>query len=583
MKVSTDASQYKGKARADVLGVPGYRDDPKPIQDWWSCLPTPPRRIIRTARYDIRTSAALLRAVDALRHDQRALYNRTIACVGTEGGDVPAVHKTIKTPDGLYGQLTHWRAETGWLQSIPVQIARPALAQARGALKAHEHAVDTRVQRLLDEDAQWRRWMAAHPEWDSGAWDALPAEDKREQGRAGHAPPKSLSTWGDERRGDGSRQALHRTRKTSHACAVVWNTPPRRIGANVVRLPGLSTDIKVRTRKGLPAQPRLRAAKICTRIGHAGKRTLHLHLSVATDVQKTHRADARIGAADAGTGSTLIRSDGWRLTLPEHEKTLEECIALQRAMARCKHGSRQWSECLESYRGRRRAMRNQDHDTVRKAAREIARNFDLFGLESLKIVAMGTSARARGGAGVSAKTKLNRAIRRALWGFTRQALESAFEATAGTVIYVPAAYTSQTCSRCGHTDAESRRRQDFLCTKCGYLDDADENAAAVVEQRTTQWYTLLRAGCTPAKATDVLWKTRVAAARKCAGNAKAQRDAVHKGESQAPGGPRPAQHTARRVPRRNATKAGPTPRGSRDSRAAQSAQPVHDGTNSLSI
>jgi len=46
------------------------------------------------------------------------------------------------------------------------------------------------------------------------------------------------------------------------------------------------------------------------------------------------------------------------------------------------------------------------------------------------------------------------------------------------VIKVKAAYTSQTCSKCGCVDKESRRTQaEFCCTKCGHTMNADHNAA----------------------------------------------------------------------------------------------------------
>ena len=46
------------------------------------------------------------------------------------------------------------------------------------------------------------------------------------------------------------------------------------------------------------------------------------------------------------------------------------------------------------------------------------------------------------------------------------------------VAYVNPAYTSQTCSRCGHCEKANRRSQArFLCVQCGYACHADLNAA----------------------------------------------------------------------------------------------------------
>lgn len=59
-------------------------------------------------------------------------------------------------------------------------------------------------------------------------------------------------------------------------------------------------------------------------------------------------------------------------------------------------------------------------------------------------------------------------------------------------IEVPAAYTSQTCARCGHKARENRPRRDatgraiqdvFQCVECGYQANADDNASEVIALR----------------------------------------------------------------------------------------------------
>lgn len=51
-------------------------------------------------------------------------------------------------------------------------------------------------------------------------------------------------------------------------------------------------------------------------------------------------------------------------------------------------------------------------------------------------------------------------------------------------IEVPAAYTSQTCARCGHKAPENRLKQEvFLCVQCGYAASADQNASEIIALR----------------------------------------------------------------------------------------------------
>jgi putative transposase len=48
---------------------------------------------------------------------------------------------------------------------------------------------------------------------------------------------------------------------------------------------------------------------------------------------------------------------------------------------------------------------------------------------------------------------------------------------------VDPAYTSQTCSSCGHVDRNSRKGEQFLCTRCGMSLDADFNASRDILMR----------------------------------------------------------------------------------------------------
>jgi transposase len=59
-------------------------------------------------------------------------------------------------------------------------------------------------------------------------------------------------------------------------------------------------------------------------------------------------------------------------------------------------------------------------------------------------------------------------------------------------VEVPAAYTSQTCSNCGHKAPENRPKHDsegksiqdvFQCVACGFQANADDNASEVIALR----------------------------------------------------------------------------------------------------
>ncbi len=71
------------------------------------------------------------------------------------------------------------------------------------------------------------------------------------------------------------------------------------------------------------------------------------------------------------------------------------------------------------------------------------------------------------------KSGLNREILKSGWHQLEQML-----AYKTNVIKVPAAYTSQRCHECGHTEKDNRKTQaEFVCQACGHRDNADCNAA----------------------------------------------------------------------------------------------------------
>ena len=79
------------------------------------------------------------------------------------------------------------------------------------------------------------------------------------------------------------------------------------------------------------------------------------------------------------------------------------------------------------------------------------------------------------GRNVRQKAGLNQAILAAGWGGLVNRLE---HKAPGRVVKIPAAYTSQRCSACGHVAAESRQSQTaYRCVACAWTGNADYNAA----------------------------------------------------------------------------------------------------------
>ena len=82
--------------------------------------------------------------------------------------------------------------------------------------------------------------------------------------------------------------------------------------------------------------------------------------------------------------------------------------------------------------------------------------------------------------------KLNKAI--SSWAFAqlRRFIEYKAKIAGVPVALVNPAYSSQTCSKCGHCEKDNRLSQsDFKCLKCGYEANADFNAAVNISRGTS--------------------------------------------------------------------------------------------------
>jgi putative transposase len=124
-------------------------------------------------------------------------------------------------------------------------------------------------------------------------------------------------------------------------------------------------------------------------------------------------------------------------------------------------------------------------DWNHKLTTDLAHNHGTVAVEDLKVANMSKSAKgtvAQPGQRVAQKRGLNRSIADQGWFEVRRQL--AYKATrrGGQLIAAPAAGTSQTCSKCGTRDPESRQGcgRLFACVHCGHTEHADRNAALTI-------------------------------------------------------------------------------------------------------
>jgi len=182
---------------------------------------------------------------------------------------------------------------------------------------------------------------------------------------------------------------------------------------------------------------------------------------------------------DRGVVNSAALSTGERLTVPglspgERRRLLN----LQRRLARAKRGSKRRGRARVAIAKLMAREAGRRKDWCEKLSTRLARQFDVIRVEDLDIRAMTRSAKGTAcqpGRNVKQKAGLNRSIRRSGWGLLVRRLEHKAD---GRVERIHPAYSSQRCSWCGHTAAESRESQAcFRCIACGYTCNADVNAA----------------------------------------------------------------------------------------------------------
>lgn len=152
---------------------------------------------------------------------------------------------------------------------------------------------------------------------------------------------------------------------------------------------------------------------------------------------------------------------------------------LQRRLSRAQRGSNRRAKTKLGVARLRARETDRRKDWVEKISTTIARRFETIRIEALDVRAMTRSAKGtidRPGSNVAQKRALNRSISRSGWGLLAARLQ---HKALGRVEQVPAAYTSQRCSACGHTASENRKSQAvFACVACTAGPcNADVNAA----------------------------------------------------------------------------------------------------------
>ena len=210
-----------------------------------------------------------------------------------------------------------------------------------------------------------------------------------------------------------------------------------------------------------------------------------LGVTVPSIVQDAPREAVGI---DRGVVAMLADSDGRMVPGFKSMDALEKRKHfVESRVAKKKKGSKNRRKWVVKLASIQRRVADTRADVLHKEALYYATNYKVVVIEDLNVAGMTRSAKGTAvlpGSNVAQKAGLNRAILRQGWGMFQSFLGYKLAQRGGTLVTVPAQYSSQTCSQCGHVAAESRLEQSkFCCVACGFTDHADHNAARVVLAR----------------------------------------------------------------------------------------------------
>ena len=217
--------------------------------------------------------------------------------------------------------------------------------------------------------------------------------------------------------------------------------------------------IRVRWHRDLPTDGKIKTATIKR---EAGKWFVCFAVELP-DPEPTH--NTREVGIDVGLKAFVTTSDGEQLGDSRSlENALPELRRRQRALSRCRRGSRRRTAVKRRVTKLYAKVRNTRLDLHHKVARSLVDRYGVIVAESLRVKNMLRNRR------------LSRRISDAGWSQVIRILCSKAESAGCTVILVDPKNTSQQCSNCGEMVRKSLAVRVHRCS-CGCVLDRDVNAA----------------------------------------------------------------------------------------------------------
>jgi len=177
------------------------------------------------------------------------------------------------------------------------------------------------------------------------------------------------------------------------------------------------------------------------------------------------KSDKAVGL-DVGITSFAILSDGRKIDNPRFFRKDEKNLAkVQGKMSKAEKGSPERKKRCKAVVKVHERISNRRDNFCHQEARKIVKQYGIICIENLSINQMVHN------------RCLNKSIHDAAWNkFTRYLTYKA-ENAGRVLVKVNPAYTSQTCSQCGHREVKKLSDRVHHCSCCGFVCDRDYNAS----------------------------------------------------------------------------------------------------------
>lgn len=186
----------------------------------------------------------------------------------------------------------------------------------------------------------------------------------------------------------------------------------------------------------------------------------------------------KVCGLDLGLKDYVIFDDGTKIENPKfYEKQLKRIVRHQRKLSRCKENSKNREKARLQVAKDFEKLVNKRMDFLHKLTLGILREYDVIGVETLKVKKM------------QQDRKYSRRIQDASWSIFLQLLQYKAEWYGKELVKIDQFFAStQTCSECGCINKETKDTsiREWTCPVCGAHHDRDINAAINIKNEAVR-------------------------------------------------------------------------------------------------